>query len=66
MVHKCMMEAVQKSTSKQIHARQYTGANGKYPADREQEQNIMCREKKRNPKIDKKFVTHDVNDSARR
>lgn len=31
MVHRCIMLAVQNSTSRHIHARQYTGANGNSP-----------------------------------
>lgn len=33
MVHKCMMLAVQKRTSKHIQARQCSDCNGKYPVN---------------------------------
>lgn len=40
IVQRCIILAVQKSTSKQIHTRQCTDFNGKYPSD-EIERNIF-------------------------
>lgn len=39
IVHKCMMLAVQNNTSRQIHARQCTDSNGKWPEIRNKNNN---------------------------
>lgn len=40
MVHRCIMLAVQNSTSRHIHARQYTGANGNSPGKKKKRRSL--------------------------
>lgn len=42
IVHKCIILAVQNNTSKQIHTKQWTESNGKYPVkNKREEKNIF-------------------------